>query len=96
MENKFLTVTALNRYIAYKFDVDQALRRVDVRGEISNFRISNNHLYFSLKDENSEIRAIMFASYAKNLKFMPMDGMTVLLSAQVSVYQKRNLQFKCF
>jgi exodeoxyribonuclease VII large subunit len=88
MENKFLTVTALNRYIAYKFDVDQALRRVDVRGEISNFRISNNHLYFSLKDENSEIRAIMFASYAKNLKFMPMDGMTVLLSAQVSVYQK--------
>ncbi|NLD25953.1 MAG: exodeoxyribonuclease VII large subunit, partial [Acholeplasmataceae bacterium] len=88
MDNKYLTVTALNRYIAYKFDSDQALRSVYVKGEISNFRLSGGHLYFSLKDENSEIRAIMFAGQARRLKFMPMDGMTVLLNAQVTVYQK--------
>jgi exodeoxyribonuclease VII large subunit len=88
MENKYLTVTALNRYIAYKFDSDQALRNVFVKGEISNFRLSGGHLYFSLKDENAEIKAIMFAGQAKRLKFMPMDGMTVLVNAQVSVYQK--------
>ncbi|HHZ12221.1 MAG TPA: exodeoxyribonuclease VII large subunit, partial [Acholeplasmataceae bacterium] len=88
MENKYLTVTALNRYIAYKFETDVALRQVYVKGEISNFRISGGHLYFSLKDENSEIRAIMFAGYARSLKFMPEDGMTVLVNAQVKVYEK--------
>lgn len=88
MENKYLTVTALNKYIAYKFDTDMALRNVLVKAEISNFRISNGHLYFSLKDENSEIRAIMFSGYARRLKFMPEDGMTVLVTAQVTVYQK--------
>lgn len=88
MENKYLTVTALNRYIAYKFDTDNALRSVYLKGEISNFRISGGHLYFSLKDETSEIRAIMFASQARILKFMPADGMTVLVEARVTVYQK--------
>ena len=86
--NKYLTVTALNKYIAYKFDSDNALRRVMVQGEVSNFRISGGHLYFSLKDENSEIRAIMFASAARNLKFMPIDGVKVIVTAQVTVYQK--------
>jgi exodeoxyribonuclease VII large subunit len=88
MENKYLTVTALNKYIAYKFDSDNALRNLYVKAEVSNFRISGGHLYFSLKDENSEIRAIMFSGQARKLKFMPADGMTVIVSAQVSVYQK--------
>lgn len=88
MENKYLTVTALNKYIGYKFDTDANLQNVEVKGEISNIRISNNHLYFSLKDEQSEIRAIMFASSARTLTFMPTDGMKVIVTATVSVYQK--------
>jgi len=69
-ENKYLTVTALNKYIAYKFDSDQALRSVLIKAEISNCRISGGHLYFSLKDENSEIRSIMFKSAViKNFLF---------------------------
>lgn len=88
-ENRYLTVTALNKYISYKFDADNHLRRVYIKGEISNFRISNGHCYFVLKDDNSEISAIMFQSYARGLKFKPQDGMTVLVEAQVSVYQKK-------
>lgn len=88
MENKHLTVTALNKYIGYKFDTDIHLQNVLVKGEISNFRISNGHLYFSLKDEESEIRAIMFAGAARSLRFVPTDGMKVLVTAQVSVYLK--------
>ncbi len=88
MKNNYLTVTALNRYIAFKFETDQALRNVLIQGEISNFRISKGHLYFSLKDENSEIRAIMFSSAAASLNFIPVDGMMVLIRAQVGVYQK--------
>ncbi len=88
MENNYLTVSALNKYIAYKFDTDNALRSVLIQGEVSNFRISKGHLYFSLKDEESEIRAIMFGSSAKSLTFIPVDGMMVLIKASVSVYTK--------
>ena len=88
MENKYLTVSALNKYLAYKFETDSALRNLFIKGEISNFRISKGHLYFSLKDDNSEIKAIMFNSDANNLKFIPVDGMKVLVTAQVSIYQK--------
>ena len=88
MENKYLTVTALNRYISYRFTNDPNLSYVEVKGEISNLRVSNNHLYFSLKDENSEIRAIMFSSYARTLTFMPSDGMKVIVTGSVTVYEK--------
>lgn len=88
MEKKYLTVTALNKYIGYKFETDVNLQTVEVKGEISNLRISNNHLYFSLKDDQSEIRAIMFSSSARTLTFMPTDGMKVIVTAAVSVYQK--------
>ncbi|MGD9604586.1 MAG: exodeoxyribonuclease VII large subunit [Bacilli bacterium] len=88
MENNYLTVSALNKYIAYKFDTDNALKNVLIQGEISNFRISKGHLYFSLKDEESEIRAIMFGSNARSLAFIPVDGMMVLIKAVVSVYPK--------
>ncbi|MGD9887343.1 MAG: exodeoxyribonuclease VII large subunit [Bacilli bacterium] len=88
MENNYLTVSALNKYISYKFDTDNALKNVFIQGEISNFRISKGHLYFSLKDEESEIRAIMFGSSARTLNFIPIDGMSVLIKASVSVYVK--------
>lgn len=87
--NRYLTVTALNKYISYKFDSDVHLRRIYIKGEISNFRISNGHFYFVLKDDNSEISAIMFQNYTRGLQFKPQDGMKVLIEAQVSVYQKR-------
>ena len=57
---KYLTVTALNRYVSYKFEQDQHLSKLYVKGEISNLRPSGGHLYFSLKDENSEISAVIF------------------------------------
>ena len=88
MDNKYLTVSALNKYIGYKFDTDVNLKNINIKGEISNIRVSNNHLYFSLKDSQSEIRAIMFASSARSLSFMPTDGMKVLVNADVTVYQK--------
>jgi len=86
--NKYLTVGALTRYLKMKFDSDAHLRKVYLKGEISNFKAhSTGHYYFSLKDETSKINAIMFASNARKLKFIPKDGMKVLLMGRVSVYE---------
>lgn len=86
---RYLTVSALNKYIHYKFDSDSHLKRLFIQGEISNFRISGGHGYFVLKDEDAEISGIVFASVINRLKFMPKDGMNVLIEAQVTLYQKR-------
>lgn len=87
-QNKYLTVGALTRYLKMKFDSDEHLRRVYLKGEISNFKAhTTGHFYFSLKDETSKINAIMFASSANKLKFMPKDGMKVLLVGRISVYE---------
>lgn len=86
---RYLTVSALNKYLHYKFDSDQHLKRLFIQGEISNFRVSGGHGYFVLKDEDAEINGIVFASVLNRLKFMPKDGMNVLLEAQVTLYQKR-------
>lgn len=86
---KYLTVTALNRYVNYKFESDAHLSKLYVKGEMSNLRPSNGHLYFSLKDENSEISAVIFKTNAMKLKFQPCDGMTVLVEASLGVYQKK-------
>lgn len=86
---RYLTVSALNKYLHYKFDSDQHLKRLFIQGEISNFRISGGHGYFVLKDEDAEISGIIFASVLSRLKFTPKDGMNVLLEAQVTLYQKR-------
>ena len=86
--NKYLTVGALTRYLKMKFDSDAHLRKVYLKGEISNFKAhSTGHYYFSLKDETSKINAIMFASNARKLKFIPKDGMKVLLMGRVSDYE---------
>lgn len=87
MENKYITVAQLTRYIKYKIDNDVNLEEVYLKGEISNFKAhSRGHFYFTLKDEESRIAAIMFASSAKNVKFMPQDGMKVLVKGKISVY----------
>lgn len=66
--DKYLTVTALTHYLKYKFDNDEHLKCVYLKGEISNFKShSTGHLYFSLKDEKSKISAIMFSANAKKM-----------------------------
>lgn len=88
MKNNYITITQLSRYLKYKFDQDANLMTVYLKGEISNFKAhTRGHYYFTLKDENSRINAIMFASNVKNLKFVPMDGMKVLVVGKVSVYE---------
>ena len=85
---KYLTITALTRYLKYKFDTDDNLKQVFLRGEISNFKShTTGHLYFSLKDDTSKINAIMFSANAKRLVFKPEDGMNVLVTGRVSVYE---------
>ncbi len=86
---KFLSVSALNRYLAYRFEHDDNLNNVYLEGEISNFKYSGGNLYFSLKDQDSEISAIMFQSNARMLNFEPQDGMFVQVVGRVGVYQKR-------
>lgn len=88
MNDKYITVTSLNKYIKFKLDNDENLNEVFLRGEISNFKAhTRGHYYFTIKDENSRINAIMFASSVKTLSFMPLDGMKVLLVGRVSVYE---------
>ncbi len=87
MNDKYLTVTALTRYLKYKIESDSNLRTVYLKGEISNFKAhSTGHFYFSIKDENSIIKAIMFKSNASKLGFIPTEGMKVLVTGSISVY----------
>ena len=88
MNNKYLTVRAINRYLKAKFDNDDNLRNVFLKGEISNIKYhTTGHIYFSIKDENSKINAIMFSSSAKKLLFKPIDGSKVLVTGRISVYE---------
>lgn len=91
MNNKitYASVSEVNRYISYKFETDAALQRVYVEGEISNFKRSGRHYYFSLKDENSELTAMMFNVTSDSLSFIPEDGMKVQAIGKIQVYQKR-------
>ena len=87
-EKTYLTVTALTKYIRYKFDNDVHLVSVLLEGEISNFkRHSRGHFYFTLKDSNAQISATMFYSESKKVLFEPKDGMKVLVRGSVSVYE---------
>lgn len=88
MEDKYLSVTALTRYIKYKIDNDNHLQEVYLKGEISNFKAhTRGHYYFTIKDENSRINAIMFSFNASKLKFMPEDGMKILVKGKISVFE---------
>lgn len=88
MNNKYLSVSAITRYLKAKFDSDDNLRVVFLKGEISNIKYhTTGHLYFSIKDETSKINAIMFSSSAKKLLFKPVDGSKVLVTGRISVYE---------
>ena len=88
MNDKYITVTQLTKYIKYKIDNDVHLNEVFLKGEISNFKAhSRGHYYFTLKDEGSRINAIMFASSTRNIKFIPQDGMKVLVTGKISVFE---------
>lgn len=88
LNDKYITITQLTRYIKYKIDNDVHLNEVFLKGEISNFKAhSRGHFYFTLKDEGSRINAIMFSSSTKKLKFVPQDGMKVLVTGKVSVFE---------
>lgn len=86
--NNYITVTQLTRYIKFQIDNDRNLNQVYLKGEISNFKAhSKGHFYFTIKDENSRINAIMFASSAKKVPFLPKDGMKVLVRGRISVFE---------
>ncbi|MDD3453604.1 MAG: exodeoxyribonuclease VII large subunit [Bacilli bacterium] len=88
MDEKYLTVTALTRYLKYKFESDNNLRQVFIKGEISNFKAhSTGHFYFSIKDEQSRINAIMFSTNTKKLDFIPKEGMKVLVAGSIRIYE---------
>jgi len=88
MEDKYLTVTQLTKYIKYKIDNDTNLMNVFLKGEISNFKAhTRGHYYFTIKDENSRINAVMFSNNCKNIGFIPSDGMKVMVVGKVSVYE---------
>lgn len=89
MEITPITITELNKYIKDKIAGDEYLQNVYVKGEISNFKNHyTGHLYFTLKDETSLIKCIMFKSFAERLKFLPKDGMKVIVFGTVSVYER--------
>lgn len=86
---KTITVSALNSYIKKTLDNDFILKNAHVSGEISNVKLhTSGHVYFSLKDDFGKINCIMFRSYAENLKFVPENGMNVVVKGRVSVYEK--------
>ena len=89
MERQYVSVHALNRYIKAVLDNDMQLQTVYIRGEISNYRPHpSGHMYFTLKDENSLIKCVMFKTYAQKLGFMPKDGMKVFVLGGVSVFER--------
>ena len=89
MKYNAVTVTQLNKYLKDRFDEDENLNAILVKGEISNFKNHyTGHMYFTLKDEKSLIKCIMFKSYATKLTFMPKDGMKVMILGSVSVFER--------
>ncbi|MEG0026091.1 MAG: exodeoxyribonuclease VII large subunit [Bacilli bacterium] len=88
MDNKYLPVSAITKYLKYKFATDDNLKIVFIKGEISNYKKhSTGHLYFSIKDENSKIDAIMFNKNTSKLKFIPQEGIKVLVIGRISIYE---------
>lgn len=85
-----ITVSQLNRYIASKIRSDLKLKGVAVKGEISNFNIhyKSGHAYFTVKDSTSALKAVMFSNCVSRLKFVPEDGMSVLVMGNIEVYER--------
>ena len=88
-ESMAVTVSDLNLYIKDKIANDEALNAVVVKGEISNFKAHyTGHFYFTLKDDKSLIKCVMFKSYAEHINFKPKDGMKVIVFGGVSVFER--------
>ncbi|MDQ0655271.1 exodeoxyribonuclease VII large subunit [Paenibacillus sp. W2I17] len=88
-DQKIYSIKDLNRYIRMKLESDQVLSDVWLRGEISNFtHHSSGHMYFTLKDKDSRIKSIMFASHNQRLPFVPKEGARVIARGNVSVYER--------
>lgn len=88
MNDKYLSITAITRYLKSRFDIDSNLQMVFLKGEISNFKAhTTGHFYFSLKDDKCKINAIMFRSNASKVPFKPVDGMKVLVTGRISLYE---------
>lgn len=87
---QIITVSALNKYLKSLLDNDQHLKDLYVRGEISNFKrhIPSGHLYFTLKDEKSSMRAVMFKGSASRLKFEPENGLAVIVRGSIALYER--------
>ncbi len=89
MENEYLTVSQINAYINKKLKFDNNLKNIYVKGEISNFKTyPSGHSYFTLKDKNSQIPAVMFKGRRRYLKFEPENGMKVIVKGKIEVYER--------
>ena len=89
MEYNVVTISKLNTYIKERFEEDEFLNNILVKGEISNFKHHyTGHMYFTLKDENSLIKCVMFKGYTDKLNFIPKDGMKVIILGTVSVFER--------
>jgi len=87
LQDKYMKISDLNTYIKSIFDENPYLKKIYLRGEISNFKNhTRGHLYFTLKDDASRISAVMFYSSAMSLNFAPEDGMNVLVEGRISCY----------
>lgn len=88
MSNNYLSVTALTKYIKQKIETDPHLQTVHIKGEISNFNHhSRGHMYLTIKDNQTQIKAVMFAGNNRKLKFVPENGMEVLITGNIAVYE---------
>src|SRR5699024_6314893 len=88
-EDKYLTVTALTKYIKRKLSADPHLKNIWLKGEISNFKHhSRGHMYLTIKDDHARIQAVMFAGNNRRLKFRPENGMNVLIRGEIGVFEQ--------
>ena len=89
MAQQVLSITQINEYIRGKMDSDALLNQVAVKGEISNYkRYPSGHHYFTLKDENAALKAVMFKGNALRLRFQPENGMKVIAMGKISVFPR--------
>jgi len=87
MNQEYMTISQINNYLKLMFDENPYLKKIYLKGEISNFKHhTSGHLYLTLKDDDSRINAIMFKTAASTLNFIPEDGMNVLVTGRISVY----------